>query len=98
MSTSVPVLGTSLFVPNIGTMFKSLYSDEYQKLRNWLKEQRQSQELSMRDLGEILEVPHSFIGKIENGERRLDVIEYLQFCEALKVSPTDGLRQINPDY
>jgi uncharacterized protein YqiB (DUF1249 family) len=95
---TVPFLGTSLFVPNIGTMFKSLYSDEYLKLRNWLKDQRQSKELSMRDLGEILEVPHSFIGKIENGERRLDVIEYLQYCEALKIKPSDGLKAINPKY
>jgi len=48
----------------------------------------------MRDLGTILDVPHSFISKIEHGDRRLDIIEYLQYCEALKLSPEKCLAKI----
>lgn len=51
----------------------------------------------MRDLAIRLDVPHSFIGKIEQGERRLDVVEYLQYCDILDVSPFDGLKVINPE-
>ena len=46
----------------------------------------------MRDLAATMGVAHSFIGKVEQQERRLDVIEYLQYCEALGVSPLDGLK------
>lgn len=51
----------------------------------------------MRDLAERLEVPHSFVGKVEQGERRLDVVEYIQYCEALNVSPLIGILHINSD-
>jgi len=73
-------------------MLKSLHSPEYARLVAWLKEQRESQELSMRDLAEKLGTPHSFVGKTEQGERRLDVVEYLFYCEALGLSPAKGFK------
>lgn len=72
-------------------MKKTIYSTDYQNLTTWLKEQRLSQSLSMRDLASRMEVPHSFIGKIEQCERRLDIIEYLDYCKALEVNPKDGI-------
>jgi len=49
----------------------------------------------MRELAEKLNVPHSFVGKVEQKERKLDVIEYLAYCDALSISPLDGLRVVN---
>lgn len=72
-------------------MYKSLNSPQNLKLLAWLKQQRCEQNLTMRDLAERLEVPHSFVGKVEQGERRLDVVEFIQYCEALSVSPCDGI-------
>jgi len=77
-------------------MTKSLHSSENARLIAWLKSQREEQELSMRDLAERLKLPHSYIGKVEQAERRLDVVEFLTYCEALNVSPVDGLKVINP--
>ncbi len=77
-------------------MQKSLHSKDYERLRQWLREQRLRQGLTMRGLAEKLAVPHSFIGKVEQGERRLDVIEYLQYCNALDVPPLAGLKKIDP--
>ena len=72
-------------------MKKSLHSPEYERLTKWLKEQREAQGLTMRELASRLDVSHSFIGKTEQGERRLDVVEYIQYCQALGVSSNKGL-------
>ena len=46
----------------------------------------------MRDLADIISEPHSFVGKIETGERRIDVFEYVQYCDALAIDPAEGLK------
>ena len=76
-------------------MFKSLGSPENERLIAWLKANRKSQGLSMRELASRLDVSHSFIGKVEQQERRLDVVEYMQYCKALGVSPAKGLKVIS---
>lgn len=72
-------------------MQKTIYSDEYAKLLQWLKARRIEKGLTMRELAQLLDVHHSWIGRIELGERRLDVIEYTHYCKALELNPTDGL-------
>ena len=37
---------------------------------------------------------HSIIGRIELGERRLNVIEWTQYCEALKANPFECLESL----
>ncbi len=76
-------------------MQRSIYSAKYQKLRGWLKaERQQTPGLSLRALAEKLGVHHSILGKIEQGERKLDVVEYVEYCEALGVDPHEGIRCI----
>tara|TARA_Y100000296_G_scaffold42912_1_gene49359 strand:- start:121 stop:297 length:177 start_codon:yes stop_codon:yes gene_type:complete len=58
-------------------MKESLNSPAHSKLLLWLKAKREERGLTMREMAEILGIPHSFIGKTEQGERRLDVVEYL---------------------
>jgi ribosome-binding protein aMBF1 (putative translation factor) len=43
--------------------------------------------LPARDLAARLKVPHSVVGKIETGDRRMDVVEFTAFARALKVDP-----------
>lgn len=76
----------------MGTMQKSIHSRELKKLTIWLRMQREEKGLTMRDLAAILHKPHSFVGKIEQGERRLDVVEYVTYCRALKISPVEGIK------
>ncbi|KZV14249.1 protein with unknown function [Dorcoceras hygrometricum] len=45
----------------------------------WLRDMRKKQGLTMRDLGKRLGVTHSYIQKVETGERRLDVVEYIWY-------------------
>ncbi len=72
-------------------MRKSLYSEQNQQFTSWLKEKRAEKGLNMRQLGEILEVHHSIVGKIETGQRRLDLLEYVQYCRAIEADPYEGL-------
>lgn len=73
-------------------MSKSVSSDDNKKLMAWLKEKRKEKGHTMRTLSQIINTPHSFIGKVENQERRLDVIEYVRYCKALEVDPLEGLK------
>ena len=45
----------------------------------------------MRELGEKMKIHHSWVGKVEQGERRLDIMEYVSLCKALEVDPHEGL-------
>ncbi len=75
-------------------MKKAIYSSNGKALCAWLKEQRVNSGLTMRDLGELLSLHHSIIGRIELGERRLDVIEWIQYCEALNADPFECLEAL----
>ena len=70
---------------------KTLYSKESKQLTGWLKERRIESGLTIRQLAAKLGWASSIVGKIEQGERRLDVIEYMVYCRALNVSPLDGI-------
>ena len=75
-------------------MTASINTKEMQALTQWLKQMRESQQLSMRALAERMDKPHSYIQKVEQGERRLDVVEYVWYCRTLGVSPQAGLELI----
>jgi len=79
---------------NHDKMKKSIYSSEVKILCAWLKEKRELSNLTMRDLAKLLDTSHATVGKIELGERRLDVIEWIQYCEALNADPFECLESL----
>lgn len=79
-------------------MDKTLYTAESLRLATWLKQQREAKGLTMRQLAEIIKEPHSYIGKIEQGLRRLDVVELVWYCEYLGVDPKNAIDAINEDH
>lgn len=64
-------------------MLKSLYTTEYKTMLELLFRLRMGRGLRQSDLAEKLGVPQSYVSKIENGERRLDLIELRSICRAL---------------
>jgi len=48
---------------------------------------REQARLTQRDLAARLKRPRSFIGRIEAGERRIDVVEFIEIAHALQVDP-----------
>jgi transcriptional regulator with XRE-family HTH domain len=67
-------------------MKKSIYSEEYGTFLQLLKEARENAGMTQEDLAAKLKATQSFVSKCERGERRLDIIELWQFCQAIEVS------------
>jgi len=79
-------------------MKKSVHTPEYASLRSELRDARDKAGLSQRELATRLKVPHSWVAKVENGERRIDLVEFCWFISACGIDPLPAsqrlLRQI----
>ena len=64
-------------------MSKSLRTRAHRVLIQELRAARHSAGLSQQAVADILEVSQSYVAKIELGERRIDLIEFLQFVRAV---------------
>jgi hypothetical protein len=73
-------------------MNKAITSDRYKQLNELFKAKRVAMGLSMRDLGIIIKEPHSFVQKVEASQRKLDVFQFVQYCEALELDPTKTIK------
>lgn len=71
-------------------------STQYELFQKALAEARQDKGLTQSDVAMRLGKPQSFVSKYESGERRLDVIEFLEVCETLSVTPHSILRKVRP--
>jgi transcriptional regulator with XRE-family HTH domain len=53
--------------------------------------------LKQGDVAERLGMPASYLSKIENGTRRLDVIELIHIAEAMEIDPAEIVRELQRD-
>jgi transcriptional regulator with XRE-family HTH domain len=68
-------------------MEKSTFTPLYEHFRRKLVEMRQKVGLTQRGLAKRLKREHSFVSRIEQGERRLDVVEYFWVIRACGRNP-----------
>jgi transcriptional regulator with XRE-family HTH domain len=73
-------------------MSKFTGTSEQQILQELLREIRMKAGLNQTDLAHKLGLSQSFVSKYESGERRLDILELRQICEALGVTLQDFIR------
>lgn len=74
-------------------MEKSIYDIEYKVLLKLIYTLRVGKGLRQADLADMLEEHQSFISKIENGERRVDLVELKRICEVMDVSLSDFIHE-----
>src|SRR3546814_19663901 len=75
-------------------MPKTLRTPRQQRLQKLLARVRKAKNLTQVDVAERLGRPQSFVAKYEGGERRLDVIEFIDVAEALETDPRPLLAKI----
>jgi transcriptional regulator with XRE-family HTH domain len=74
---------------------KSVFSIRYDRLTTLLVAARKKADLSQVEVAAKLRRPQSFISKYERGERRLDVVEFLDIAKALRFDPCELIRQLD---
>lgn len=76
-------------------MAKSVFTKKYDQFRQSLIQARQAAGMTQLALAAKLSRPQSFVSKFERGERRLDVIEFLDIARALGFDPAHFLKKIS---
>jgi predicted transcriptional regulator len=74
---------------------KSIHDPRYRQLVEQLIALREGLGVTQTALAEQLEKPQSFIAKVENLDRRLDVVEIVDWLEALSASPITFMADLN---
>ena len=64
-------------------MPKSIFSAEQEKLQQLLRQTREQAGVTQVELARKLDRPQSYVSKYESGERRLDILELREVCQAL---------------
>lgn len=59
-----------------------------------IKEKRINLNITQVELASILNKPQSYVSKYESGNRRLDLIEFLEVCESLKIEPNEFINEL----
>lgn len=68
-------------------MQKSVFTRHYAFLREKVRAMRKAAGLTQRDLAKRLGTVQTIVVRVEQGERRLDLIEFYWFCRACRVPP-----------
>ena len=75
-------------------MQKSIHTTQQKKLQQLLQQVRRGAGLRQEDLAKQLGTGQSFVSKYESGERRLDVLELRQICQAVGISLIDFVKRL----
>ena len=78
----------------MGAMHKSTHTPEYQLLRSEWTQLRISAGLSQLAMAGRLGVRHSWVAKVESGERRIDFVELVWVLAACGLDPATALAEL----
>lgn len=75
-------------------MKKALYERSYAAFTELLREERRNAGLTQAALAKKLRRPQSYVSKYERGDRRLDVIEFIEVARVIGFDLHDFLRKL----
>jgi transcriptional regulator with XRE-family HTH domain len=73
---------------------KQLRTARHRRVIAVLADIRTKAGVTQRELARRLDRAHSYVSRIENGDRRLDVPEMIQWCEVLHTDPVEAMKRI----
>ena len=73
-------------------MPSTVHNTVYKNLIGRLVAARTAAGLTQQDVADALGKPQSYVAKVEGLERRLDVIELLEICNAIGADPMSAIR------
>lgn len=74
---------------------KVLREQMYAAFTSLLRDERKKAGLTQAMLAKKLRRPQSYVSKYERGDRRLDVIEFLEIARAIKFDPHEFLQRLD---
>jgi transcriptional regulator with XRE-family HTH domain len=78
-------------------MASKALAQQRKKVQAILRQARLEAGLRQIDLAKLLLQPQSFVSKYESGERRLDLLELRQVCQAVGMSLPELIRRFEDD-
>jgi transcriptional regulator with XRE-family HTH domain len=75
-------------------VIKTLYRREQAVLAEFLRELRTRSGLTQADLAPLLGRPQNRVSDLERGGRRVDVVEFIDYCRALQYEPLDAFEEL----
>jgi transcriptional regulator with XRE-family HTH domain len=73
---------------------KSVFTEKYERFRKMLIEARHKKNLTQAQVAMKLKRPQSYVSKYELGERRLDVVEFLEVATVLGLDACSFLNEL----
>ncbi len=62
-------------------------------LRSLLTKIRKEKSILQKDLATALDRQQSYVSKYENGERSIDLVEFIEICNAMNYEPEEIFKQ-----
>jgi transcriptional regulator with XRE-family HTH domain len=75
-------------------MRTEIYSEEHQRMREVLKRERRKAGLRQSDIAMRTGRSQAYVSKFENGDIRLDVIDFVRFCVTIGCDPHEVLDEV----
>ena len=75
-------------------MARSVFTSGYEQLVAALVAMRKGAGLTQRQLAARLGREQNFVGRVETGQRRVDLIEFIWICRACEAEPVGEIKKI----
>lgn len=75
-------------------MTKSVFTDRYRLFTQMLIQERCDKRITQTQLARMLKKPQSYVSKYENGERRLDIVEFLEIADCIGIDVAEFIKKL----
>ena len=75
-------------------MVNSMFTPGYLQLIAAVVAMRKAAGLTQRQLAERMGREHSFVARVETGQRRVDLVEFVWICRACEADPLEETRKL----